>query len=62
VTSSNNKLFGLTGSDKQKLIDRIRNRNRKGDGTETPSKHKFSSKMEEIPEEYYKFEFLPGVK
>jgi 8-amino-7-oxononanoate synthase len=62
VTSSNNKLFGLTGSDKQKLIDRIRNRNRKGDGTETPSKHKFSSKMEEIPEEYYKLEFLPGVK
>ena len=61
----NNKLFGLTGADKKKIIDRIRNRNRedrKDRETELHQGQKYSNKIEDIPEEYYKVELLPGLK
>src|SRR3989338_209091 len=60
-----NKLFGLTGTDKQKIINLIRNRNLKNSQnqeTELHSGHQFSTKLEDIPEEYYKIEHLPGLK
>jgi 8-amino-7-oxononanoate synthase len=62
VSPTRNKLFGLSGSDKQRIIDRIRNRNRNDKTSGTAFSHKLVTKTEEIPEEYYRLEHLPGLK
>ena len=59
---SKSGIFGLTVADKQKLIDRIRNRDRKGSETVSRPEQRLTPRVEDIPEEYYKLEYLPGIK
>lgn len=59
---SKTDIFGLTGADKQKLIDRIRNRKSKGSESVNRPEQRLTPRVDAIPEEHYKLEYLPGIK
>ena len=56
------KLFGLSNQDKQRVIERMRKRHIKSDANTIQSYKNLGIIRDELPEEYYSIESLPGFK
>ena len=62
MTRPENDLFGLSGSDKQRLIDRMRNRVEAGMTSLRSGAGKIAPSAGDVPPEFWKIEDLPGHK
>jgi 8-amino-7-oxononanoate synthase len=62
MNESGNKLFGLSSEDKQRLIERMRNRTRTGETESNREKVNLKAFKTDIPKEFYSIDDLPGLK
>ncbi len=62
MTDNGKRLFGLSTDHKQRIIDRMRNRGRVAAGSSVTASAGLTRKPQNIAEEFYQIDDLPGLK